>query len=250
MHILTGDDVHQHLWINKDAQFFRVRLQTERFRCCNSMPHAGVASRCATGRWRLVMRWASPIMWVYKSLLFSCCRRPRRGFPNWAKWSHGTRWAAEKQRRAAAQTATMKMGVKHRETVRAKTVSRTQTVHTQLHSVFSLTLSASSGQIDFFVSVHGAKCRCLWPQRHPFHWWNSPHDFCIPGMWSAAFPWGLSKGSSTEGSWDQETTHADCAHPRARIVPKHFNRGLISVNALKIIGGSFSSCLCITAKSS
>lgn len=107
-------------------------------------PHAALHG----GRWRLMMRWASTIMWVYKSLLFSCCRRPRRGFPNWAKWSHGTSWAAEKQRRAAAQTATMKMGVKHRETVRAKTVSRTQTVHTQLYSVFSLTLSVSSGHID------------------------------------------------------------------------------------------------------
>lgn len=91
-------------------------------------------------RWQLMMDPVSSLTYVCKSLLFPCCRRPRRGSPNWAKWSHGTSWAVGK-RRAAAQTATMKMGVKHQETVRAKTVSHTQTVHTQFYSVFFLTLS-------------------------------------------------------------------------------------------------------------
>lgn len=140
---------------------------------CNTPvpPHAALRG----GRWRLMMRWASSIMWVYKSLLFSCCRRPRRGFPNWAKWSHGMSWAAEKQRRAAAQTATTKMGVKHRETVRAKTVSHTQTVHMQLYSVFSLTPSASRGQIDsidpMFMATLPPFSLVEFPSRL-LHFWN------------------------------------------------------------------------------
>lgn len=138
-------------------------------------------------RWPLMY---SSIPCVYKLFPFCCCRRPRRGFPNSAKWSHGKSWAVGKQRRAAAQTATMKMGVKHRETARAKTVSGTKSVHTQFYSAFFLTLSAGSGQIFSvnFLFVHITKCRCLWPQSHVLflkfpelllHFWNGACCFSL-----------------------------------------------------------------------
>lgn len=85
----------------------------------------------------------SSLACISKSLLFPCCRRPRRGSPNWAKWSHGMIWAVE-TRRAVAQTATMKMGVKHREKARTKTVSHTRTVQTQFYREFFFTLSVSN----------------------------------------------------------------------------------------------------------
>lgn len=166
MHILTGDDAHQRL-----CESTKMAISLERS-CKLHVPNALIQRNTPASPSAVLLvfilgeRW--PLMYssmpcVHKLFLFCCCRRPRRGFPNWAKWSRGKSWAVGKQRRAAAQTATMKMGVKHREMARAKTVSGTKSVHMQFYSAFFLTLSASSGQIYsiYFLFVHITKCRCL-----------------------------------------------------------------------------------------
>lgn len=109
-------------------------------------------------RWQPMMGPLLPRAYVSKLLLFPRCRRPRKGSPNWAKWSHGMSWAVGK-RKAAAQTATMKMGVKHREVVRAQTVSHKQTVHAQFYSVFFPTLwwtkCPQKPQVSVLAFQHG-----------------------------------------------------------------------------------------------
>lgn len=59
----------------------------------------------------------------WNRFLCLCCRKLKRSFQNWARWSPGMSWAVGKRRRAA-QTVTMKMGVKPQEMVKVSPVSK------------------------------------------------------------------------------------------------------------------------------